>query len=125
MKAFCLFTVLLGSLGMMFYSQEAQSAISKNNTSQFTWHTEESFHAHETTHPLNSSNNAEEEQDDEVNDEDEFNLKCFFSKKDIPFTPIHFLENLISTHSQARLSKPFLKPQFTPPDFILINKINF
>jgi len=120
MKAFCLFTVLLGSLGMMFYSHEAQSAISPINTSQFTWHTEESFHAHGTTHPLNSSNNAEEEEDDEVNDEDEFNLKCVFFKKEILFTPIHFLENLISIHTQARLSKPFLKPQFTPPDFILI-----
>ena len=29
---------------------------------------------------------------------------------------INFLENLISIHSQPRLSKPFLKPQFTPPD---------
>ena len=117
MKAFCLFMVLLGSLGMMFYSHEAQSNISPINTSQFTWHTEESFHAHGTTHPLNSSNNAEEEEeDDEVNDEDEFNLKSVFFKKETPFTPIHFLENLISIHSQPRLSKPFLKPQFTPPD---------
>ena len=120
MKVFCLFAVVLGSLGMMFYSQEAQSAISPINTSQFTWHTEESFHAHGSTLEIHTSNNAEEEKDDEVNDEDEFNLKCFFSKKDIPFTPIHFLENLISTHSQARLSKPFLKPHFTPPDFKLI-----
>jgi hypothetical protein len=39
-----------------------------------------------------------------------------FFKKETPFTPIHFLENLISIHSQPRLSKPFLKPQFTPPD---------
>ena len=120
MKAFCLFTVLLGSLGMMFYSQEAQSAISKNNTSQFTWHTEESFHAHGSTLEIHTSNNAEEEKDDEVNDEDEFNLKTVFFKKETPFTPIHFLENLISIHSQPRLSKPFLKPHFTPPDFKLI-----
>jgi hypothetical protein len=117
MKVFCLFAVLLGSLGMMFYSQEAQSAISPINTSQFTWHTEESFHAHGSTLQINTSTNAEEEEDDdEVNDEDEFNLKSVFFKKETPFTPIHFLENLISIHSQPRLSKPFLKPQFTPPD---------
>ena len=121
MKVFCLFAVLLGSLGIMFYSQEAQSAISPINTSQFTWHTEESFHAHGSTLQINTSNNAEEEEeDDELNDEDEFNLKSVFFKKETPFTPIHFLENLISIHSQPRLSKPFLKPHFTPPDFKLI-----
>ena len=120
MKVFCLFAVMLGSLGIMFSSQEAQSAISPINTSQFTWHTEESFHAQGSTLQINTSNNAEEEEDDEVNDEDEFNLKTVFFKKETPFTPIHFLENLISIHSQPRLSKPFLKPHFTPPDFKLI-----
>ena len=122
MKVYYLFMVLLWSLGMMFYSKEAQSAISQNSTSKFTWHTEESFHAHGPTLHINTSNNAEE--DEEVNDEDEYKLKCFFSKKDIPFIPINFKERLISIHSKPRLLKPFLKPQFTPPDLILIVKIH-
>lgn len=81
MKVYYLFMVLLWSLGMMFYSKEAQSAISQNSTSKFSWHTEESFHAHGPTLQINTSNNAEEEEDDEVNDEDEFKLKCLFQKK--------------------------------------------
>jgi hypothetical protein len=85
------------------------------------WHTEESFHAHDSNVQINTSNSAEEEQEgDEENDEDEPNLSCTFPKKDIPFTYVNFKERLISIHSQPRLSKPFLKPQFTPPDFILI-----
>jgi hypothetical protein len=115
--------VLLWSLGMMFYSKEAQSANSQNSSSQFTWHTEESFHAHGSTLQINTSNNAEEEEGDEENDEDEPNLSCVFPKKDIPFTYVNFKERLISIHSQPRLSKPFLKPQFTPPDHTLIVKI--
>jgi len=118
MKVYYLFMILLWSLGMMFYSKEAQSAISQNSTSKFTWHTEESFHAHGPTLQINTSNNAEEEEDDEVNDEDDSKLKCFFSKKDIPFTSIHFKESLVTTHPKLRLLKPFLKPQFTPPDLI-------
>lgn len=81
MKVYYLFMVLLWSLGMMFYSKEAQSAISQNSTSKFSWHTEESFHAHGPTLQINTSNNAEEEEDDEVNDEDEFKLKCLFQKR--------------------------------------------
>ena len=118
MKVFCLFMVLFWSLGMMFFPKETQSDISKIQTSQFTWHTEESFHAHEFTLQLNISNDAEE--DDEVNDEDENNSKCFFSKKDIQFTFIHLKQSLISKDRKFRLSKPFLKPQFTPPDAKLI-----
>ena len=116
MKVFYLFIVLLWSLGMMLYSKEAQSAIPNAHNAIFTWHTEESYHAHGSAIQINTPNNAEEEEEDEVNDDDEFKLKCVFSKKETPFTPIHFLENLISIHSQPRLSKPFLKPQFTPPD---------
>jgi hypothetical protein len=121
MKVFCLFMVLFWSLGMMFFPKETQSDISKIQTSQFTWHTEESFHAHESTFNLNSASNfGEGEEDDEVNDEDENNSKCFFSKKDIQFTFIHLKESLISKDRKFRLSKPFLKPQFTPPDAKLI-----
>jgi len=121
MKAYCMFMVLLWALGMMFYSQDAQSAISQNSSSQFTWHAEESFHAHDSNVQINTSNSAEEEEEgDEENDEDEPNLSCTFPKKDIPFTYINFKQRLISIHSQPRLSKPFLKPQFTPPEFILI-----
>ncbi|NQW77545.1 MAG: hypothetical protein HQ448_12115 [Cytophagales bacterium] len=122
MKVFYLFIVLLWSFGMMLYSQDAQSAIPQNSTSQFTWHTEESFHAHGSTIQINTPNNAEEE--DEVNDEDEFKLKCFFSKKDTPFIPINFKEGLVSIHPKLRLLKPYLKPQFTPPDHTLIVKIH-
>lgn len=121
MKVFYLFMVLLWSLGMMFYSKEAQSAHSYNSPSSFNWHTEESFHAHSSTLQINSSNNAEEQdKDDEVNDGDEPNLTCVLSKKDIPFIHIHFEESLITIHPKSRLLKPYLKPQFTPPDFILI-----
>jgi len=124
MKIYCLFMVLLWSLGMMFYSKEAQSAISNTHKAQFTWHTEESFHAHGSTIQINTSNNAEEEEeDDEVNDEDEYELKCLFSKNGISFIPINLKEGLISIHSKPRLLKPFLKPQFTPPDHTLIVKI--
>jgi hypothetical protein len=38
--------VLLWSLGMMFYSHDANSTISDTDKDPFTWHTEESFHAH-------------------------------------------------------------------------------
>jgi hypothetical protein len=125
MKVFYLFIVLLWSLGMMLYSKEAQSAIPNAHKATFTWHTEESFHAHGSTIQINTPNNAEEEQEeDEVNDEDEFKLKCFFSKKDIPFIPINFKEGLVSIHPKLRLLKPFLKPQFTPPDHTLIVKIH-
>jgi hypothetical protein len=124
MKVFYLFMVLLWSLGMMFYSKEAQSAISNTHRAQFTWHTEESFHSHGSTIQINTLNNAEEEEDDEVNDEDEYELKCLFSKKDISFIPINLKEGLISIHSKPRLLKPFLKPQFTPPDLTLIVKIH-
>ena len=125
MKVFYLFMVLLWSLGMMFYSKEAQSAIPNTHKAQFTWHTEESFHAHGSSIQINTSNNAEEEEeDDEVNDEDEFKLKCVFSKKDTPFIPINFKEDLVSIHPKPRLLKPFLKPQFTPPDRTLIVKIH-
>jgi hypothetical protein len=120
MKVYYLFMVLLWSLGMLCYSQVAQSSISQNTPSKFTWHTEESFHAHGPMIQINTSNNAEEEEDDEGSDEDEFKLKCIFSKKDIRFTSTHFKESLITLHPILRLSKPFLKPQFTPPDFILI-----
>jgi hypothetical protein len=122
MKVFYLFIVLLWSFGMMLYSKEAQSAIPNAHKAAFTWHTEESFHAHGSTIQINTPNNAEEE--DEVNDEDEFKLKCFFSKKDTPFIPINFKEGLVSIHPQLRLLKPFLKPQFTPPDHTLIVKIH-
>jgi hypothetical protein len=110
--------VLLWSLGMMFYSHDANSTISDTDKDPFTWHTEESFHAHVLAIQLTTSNNAEE--DDEENDEDEYKLKCFFSKKDIPFILINFKEVLVSIHPKLRLLKPFLKPQFTPPDLILI-----
>jgi len=120
MKLFYLFMVLLWSLGMMFYSQEAKSAIPNTHKAPFTWHTEESFHAHGSMIQVNTSKNAEEEEEDEVNDEDEYKLKCVFSKKDTPFIPINFKEGLVSIHPKPRLLKPFLKPQFTPPDFILI-----
>lgn len=120
MKVYYLFMVLLWTLGMMFYSNETQSAISHNNASTFTWHTEESFHAHGSTLQINSSNNAEEEKDDEVNDEDEPNSTCVFSKKDIPFTSFLYKESSISLHPKSRLLKPYLKPQFTPPDLKLI-----
>lgn len=121
MNVFYLFMVLLWSLGMMFYSHDAHSTISDTNKAPFTWHTEESFHAHVLAIQLTSSNNAEEEEeDDEENDEDDYKLKCFFSKKDIPFILINFKEGLVSIHPKLRLLKPFLKPQFTPPDLILI-----
>jgi len=120
MKVYYLFVVLLWSLGIMCYSKVTQSAISQNTPSKFTWHTEESFHAHGPIVQINTSNNTEEEEDDEVNDEDEFQLKCIFSKQDIPFIWVPFKESLISIHPKSRLLKPYLKPQFTPPDFILI-----
>jgi len=120
MKVFYLFMVLLWSLGMMFYSKDANSTISHTVKAPFTWHTEESFHANVSAIQLTTSNNAEEEDDDEENDEDEYKLKCFFSKKDIPFILINFKEGLVSIHPQPRLLKPFLKPNFTPPDLTLI-----
>ena len=121
MRAFYLFMVLFWSLGMMFYSKETQSDISQIHTSQFTWHTEESFHAHNSTFNLNSASNfGEGEEDDEVNDEDEINSKCFFSKKVIQFNFIYLKESLISNNTKFRLLKPYLKPQFTPPDAKLI-----
>jgi hypothetical protein len=116
MKVYYLFVVLLWSLGIMCYSKVTQSAISQNTPSKFTWHSEESFHAHGPTLQITTSNNAEE--DDEVNDEDEFKLKCIFSKKDIPFIWVPFKESLVTIHPKLRLLKPFLKPQFTPPDVI-------
>jgi hypothetical protein len=119
MKAYYLFMVLLWSLGIMFYSKEAQSAISPNHIAPLTWHTEEIFHAHESAIQVNTSNNAEEE-DDEEHDEDEFNVKCVFSKKEIQFNSVHFKECLISVHPKSRLLKPYLKTQFTPPDLMLI-----
>jgi hypothetical protein len=73
---------------------------------------------------VNTSKNTEEEEEDEVNDEDEYKLKCVFSKKDTPFIPINFKEGLVSIHPKPRLLKPFLKPQFTPPDLTLIVKIH-
>ena len=123
MKLLYSFMVLMWALGMMLYCKEVQSAaIPQVPKSPFTWHTEESFHAHGPMIQINTSNNAEqeEEEDDEVNDEDEFKLKCIFSKKDLPFTSIHFKESVMIIHLKLRLSKPFLKPQFTPPDFMLI-----
>jgi hypothetical protein len=124
MKVFYLFIVLLWSFGMMLYSKEAQSAIPNAHKATFTWHTEESYHAHGSAIQINTPNNAEEEEEDEVNDDDEFKLKCVFSKKDTPFIPINFKEGLVSIHPKPRLLKPFLKPQFTPPDFTLIVKIH-
>lgn len=119
MKVYYLFMALLWSLGIMFYSKESQSAISHNHTTSLNWHTEESFHAHGSTLQINSSNNAEEE-DDEVNDEDEPNLTCVFSKKDTSFARFPYKQSLVPVHPKPRLLKPYLKPQFTPPDFILI-----
>ena len=120
MNVYYLFVVLFGSLGIMCCSQVTQSAISQNTTSKFSWQAEESFHAHGPLVQITTSTNAEEEEDDEVNDEDEFQLKCLFSKKEISFIWVPFKESLISIHPKSRLLKPYLKPQFTPPDFILI-----
>lgn len=106
--------VLLWTLGMMFYSNETQSAISHTNTSTFTWHTEESFHAPGSTHQINSSNNADEEKDDKVNDEDEPNSTCAFSKKDISFTSFLYKESLILLHPKSRLLKALFKTSIYP-----------
>jgi len=120
MKVFCLFMVSLWSFGMVLYSKEVKSDVQKIPKSQFTWHTEESFHAHDLSLQINASSSAEEEEDDETNDEDELNLKCVFPKKEIQFTSTDLGINLVSIHPKSRLLKPFLKPQFTPPDLMLI-----
>jgi hypothetical protein len=121
MKIYYLLMILLWSLGMTFYSQEAQSAIHHQSTCQFNWHTEENFHAHGSTLQVNSSNNPGEEEDDvHDEDEDQKHVKCIFSKKELLFTKIKYKERLNSIHPYGRLLKPYLKSHYTPPEILLI-----
>lgn len=115
MKVYYLMIVILFSLGVKTYSSKVSLV---NRSPTFTWHSEEDFHAHELAIHIYSFNVAEE--DDVSNDEDPSIFKCLFSKKEVHFSQVFLIENFISIHPNGRLSKPFLKPQFTPPDYLLI-----